>query len=416
MSSRNTLGFIVLAILLLILPVLAACGGNGDDTEEGPATPPGPEPRVITIGNHTDLTRVPSNVTIEVTMALEDIAQHYNDHEIIPGVTFDVISYDGQYNPANDVPGYQWLKGQGADLIFTTPPRTAVSIKSMAQKDKMVVITTSATKEAIDPPGWVFGIGGPLSEEMIYTLLQWLQANDPDFPQDRPARIGGAFWEEAGMGSVLQGARQYCMAHPAQYVWVYGELTEMKMSWAPEVAALKDCDYVFPNPIMTSFVKEFREAGGTARFLGTSAPLLFIDQIDAMGLWGEIDGSLFALSNFWRNDEAEIIDFLIALVNEYHPDQFDELFNEGIGYGIGQQIYVMFKLIEETVAAVGAENFSSEALYETAQSFSFVQDGYTHSLSATKRISGDAMAVYEARAAGEDIFRLTDRIPVITKP
>lgn len=406
-----------LVFLSLLVTLLPACGGGGTPEPTSRANQgPSDQPRIIKIGNHTDLTRVPSNATIEVAMALEDIARYYNENELIPGVEFEIITYDGQYNPARDVPGYQYLISEGADFIFTTPPRTAVSLRPLADRDRLVVFTTSATRDAIDPPGWVFGLGGPLSEYMVYTLLDWLPQNDPDFPSDGPAQIGGAFWEEAGVEATLEGARSYCMSHPSQYNWVYGELTETKLSWGPEVAALEDCDYVFPNPVMASFAREYRQAGGKAKFLGTSAPLLFIDQIDAADLWDEIDGSLFVLASLWRNDEGEIIDFLLNLLEEYRPSQVKQVFEEGIGYGIGQQIYVMFKLIEETVAEVGLENFSSEALYETAQSFSIIVDGYEHSYSKTKRISGDSVAIYEARASEADIFRLTDWIPVMQEP
>ena len=64
---------------------------------------------VITIGNLTDVTGPASNALTVITMSLEDTAEYYNKQYLIPGVTFEVITYDGQYDPSRDIPGYEWL-------------------------------------------------------------------------------------------------------------------------------------------------------------------------------------------------------------------------------------------------------------------------------------------------------------------
>jgi len=48
-------------------------------------------------------------------MALEDLVAYYNDSDLIPGVRLEVVVYDGQWDPARDIPGYEWLRGRGAD-------------------------------------------------------------------------------------------------------------------------------------------------------------------------------------------------------------------------------------------------------------------------------------------------------------
>ena len=65
----------------------------------------------------------------------------------------------------------------------------------------------------------------------------------------------------------------------------------------------------------------------------------------------------------------------------------------------------MFELISDTVTAVGTELFDSRAVYNTAQSFSMILDGCSHSFTETKRTSNDDLASYEVRAEKEDIFR-----------
>lgn len=201
----------LLPLLILVgIPVMAACGGGGDSTPT-PELPPTvspiatPSPTVaatlsptsdsvvITIGNHTDVTGMSADTLAPTTMALEDLARYYNENNLIPGVEFEVITYDGRFDPSRDEPGYDWLIENGADLIFTPVPSTAVILKPRVDDDKMVLFTTSLADEAFDPPGWVFAAGNTMGKFQAYTGLRWIAEIDPDFPQDRPAKLGGAF-------------------------------------------------------------------------------------------------------------------------------------------------------------------------------------------------------------------------------
>ncbi|MFC2028240.1 hypothetical protein ACFLU3_06090, partial [Chloroflexota bacterium] len=135
-------GVIVLAGTLLSVVLLAACGNNNDDNGENgngtsPTQPSPTEERVlITIGNHTDMTGVASTAMIVITMALEDMAAYYTDENLIPGVRFEVITFDSSYNPDYDIPGYEELKRQGADLFFGNVSPTPVRLKTLLERDK----------------------------------------------------------------------------------------------------------------------------------------------------------------------------------------------------------------------------------------------------------------------------------------
>jgi hypothetical protein len=152
-------------------------------------------------------------------MALEDTAEYYTENNLIPGVEFEVVTYDGQYDPSRDIPGYEWLKERGADFIFSPVGATAVTLKPFLEEDKMVLFMMAPHEDAFAPPGWVFAPGNSLFNEQMYTLLKWVAENDPDFPQDRPAKIGAAFWNESTGLAMLDGAEKYAEAHPEQYSW-----------------------------------------------------------------------------------------------------------------------------------------------------------------------------------------------------
>ncbi|MCP4612749.1 MAG: ABC transporter substrate-binding protein, partial [Planctomycetes bacterium] len=128
---------VILASILLALPLLTACSKNDETSAPTISPTPTPTPSAIkaqetvkiTIGNLSDLTGVSANAMGIINMALEDTVEYYNEQNLIPGVELEVITYDGQFNPARDISGYEWLKENGADLIFTAVPPTAVTLK-----------------------------------------------------------------------------------------------------------------------------------------------------------------------------------------------------------------------------------------------------------------------------------------------
>jgi len=422
------MGIVVLTILLLISLLLVACGSENKQTSTVQTIPtefptsteaaaPEPESIVITIGNLTDMTGVAANGMAPVNMALGDTISYYNDQNFIPGVKLKVITYDGQYDPARDIPGYEWIKERGADFIFSPVAATAITLKPRLEEDKMVLFAMSPSEEAFVPPGWVFAMGNVLYSQQIYTLLKWVAENDPDFPQNRPARIGGTMWNEPAGVAILGAAEKYAKTNPDQYEWEGGYTNKFSFVWTSEVEALKDCDYVFPPIPLNVFVKAYRDAGYTAKFLGTDAHIAFMGQIDDEGLWDEVDGMLVVRPFRWWNEEGELVDLTKKILYENHPDDAEDIIRRGVGYITVQPVYMILEAVRETVEEVGPQNFNSEALYNTLQSFSITVDGCHHSFSEIKRTSNDYLNIDELRSADKDLFRVDPEwLPLVSEP
>lgn len=410
----------LLLTVLLTLTVLGACGSSDDETASPTPVPEeteAPAQRTITIGNIADISGPASSGFTTLYLGLEDLARYYSEEDIIPGVRFEVETYDTRYDPAKEAAAYEHLVGEGADVLFTAIASAPVSLKSRLDADGMVLCTVVPVPEAFEPPGRVFAIGCNAYNYLAYTLLDWIAENDPDFPAGRPARIGGAMYAEALGESLMRGATDYVRSHPEQYEWVGGFLEGIKFSWADEVEALKECDYIFIPPIMPTFGQQFRAAGGTAKFLGTDAHLTFLGQIDDAGLWNEFDGSLFVQTGIWWTDEGEIVELAKDMLNRYHPQQAAEIRRTGVGYITIYNFEVMFETIGRAVAAVGADRFDSRAFYDAAVSFSATINGHANTFSDTKRTSSDQAAVYELRSADEDVFKAHHgQLPILYQP
>lgn len=403
-------------VVLTLLFVSISCSSSDAPTATEPATgldtaatiaPTSVGPVEITVGVISDKTGSTAQVMQVVDSALDDLVEYFNENGLIPSAELDVIYYDGQYDPANDIPGYERLKEQGADVIFANLSNTAVTLKSRADDEEMVIFSLFASEQASDPPGWVFCMNVPISA-YAQTMLQWIAENDWDWQTNGPAIVGGAGWTGPLWQEIQQGADAYCSAHPEQFEWIGGYLTDFAMTWGPEVDALKDCDYIIPPGVgLITFAREYRQAGGTATFL------CFESQAAVLGLaaqaagWDALDGSLFALPNRWWNEDAELSNLTNQLLNENHPDSAESIRNSGASYIGGiTEWYGVLMIIAETVNRVGAENFNSQTLYDTATSFSMAYgDCPEWNFTKNKRTSWNYVGIYELSAEEQDLMR-----------
>ena len=412
MNHSFKLVSITFLVMIVVMLLLMAC-------DDKPPTPlPKPKSTVstdqqsetITIGNYTDMTGVASTALQYSNMALEDMVAYYNDQNLIPNIEFHVIHFDGQYNPANNVYGYEWLKDNGADVIFSSVPLDVHVLKSHLLKDDIILFLLAAAEDVPDPSEHIYPLGDTLSKFHSYTLLKWIAENDPDFPKDRPAKIGGASWmDELQSRSLLEGAQEYAKAHPEQFEWIGGYLTEFTFIWDTQVESLRDCDYVLPPVPMEQFVSQYRAAGYEARFIGCSPHIAFLQQIHEKNLWDVIDGMWVIKNNRWWNEESEMIDLINKLLHENHADDVDEIIQSGIGYLAAYNVYMMLELIADAVENSSSGSFNSQAVRDAAQSFTLTIDGIqSNGIIEANLTSSNCLSIYEAHGDAQDLFRIRE--------
>ncbi len=421
---------IISVVVLLGLSLVAGCGGSGEsspqpivqptDTPGSGQTPPPPPPEdvVITIGNLTDLTGVSANAQIIINDAMEDLVNHYNDNNLIPGIELEIETFDGQFDPSNDIPGYEWLRERGADLLVSCVPPTPVSLKPVVDEDQFVMFVPAGNLDELMPPGYVFSLG-IVPEHCGYTLAKWISENHWDYKTKGPAKIGGAAWTDTASMDFLDAVKDYAEMHPDQFEFEGAHLNNFSFVWGPEVEALKDCDYVFMPTPMHAFVKQYYQAGYETTFIGADFQAAFMEMIDKGDLWEEIDGALFIRSSRWWSEEGPIIDLTRDLLFENHSStEAEEYMRAGTGYLSLCQWYQMLEIIKDAVEAVGPQDFDSEALYNATVSYSETIDGIElYSFDKNKRISPNYYLVQEARAAEGNLFRADPEwLPALTGP
>ncbi len=394
------------AILAVVVVFPGACSGSDNDEiiDETPVDTPETaqeiEPVKITIGNLTDLTGVSANALVDLDAALNDVVTYYNESDLIPGVELEVIPYDTQYEPARFIPGYEWLREKGADLIWNALPPGVTTLKSRANEDQFPIFSATANVKPEELNGsYVFRLA-IAPEYEAYTLLDWIANNDPDFPTDRPAIIGGAAWSEAYSDIWFEAAKAYCAAHPDQYEWEIDYLTHVKFNWETEVEGLKDCDYVYVPTPPQNFVKEYRQAGYTAKFLGTEVHAAFHGMIGKSQLWEEIDGMIFLLSAGWYTDDEPIMGLVNNILGLYHSEDEANGFRiNGGAYRAVMRINHLCEIIQDAVENVGAKNFNTESLIDAAKSWTFNYEEVENfsNFTETKRFSQNYYAVFKVQ-------------------
>ena len=388
-----------LIILAMVSGLCLGCGRGGENEEVN-----------IIVGNISDMTGPAATALVPINYAMQDLADYFNENDLIPGANIVVRTYDARYDPSRDVPGWDSLMDKGAQVMVTALPTTAETLKSFAVRDSIPLWSLTASDAQLDPPGWVFCAEAPTSA-LVSTLMEWISESDIDFPTDRPAKIGSAGWEEPYAISIRDAVKKYAQDHPDKYEWVAGLVAPMGvMTWSGEVEALKACDYVFPPSTgagMSTFMQEYRAKGYKAKFLGTDAHCAYRGlAIDAVG-WAGVDGMLTTQPSRWWNETSSIVDLAKTLIEENHSAEAAAIEYSGIGYiGSIHQLYAFYQVLQQAVKEVGAKNFDGQAFYDTAISFKTTWDGYEEwGFTATKRYTWNATGIYEWSAQQEDIVR-----------
>ena len=398
-----------LLTLALVTTLSLGCGGDEDKQRV-----------VIRIGEITDFTGPGSPAVRTIHYVLEDAARYYNEEGLIPGVKMEIISYDTKMDQSREVPGYDWVRDRGAQVVMAVYQLTGDILKPFAERDRIVVTNLTASVSQIEPPGWVFCFSSPTSLGFT-VLMQWISEEHWDWETDGPAKIGFAGWADPNSVEVKEAIEGYCQDYPERFEWVGGFLSPLgTMVFSNEAEKLKHCDYVSSFALVHGyFLKEFRARGYTATMIDSnSSPAYLGFLVDKVG-WEGLDGMLASnVTPWWDEEGFPIVDLAKELLSRYRAGEAEDIMKEGSGYvGALHQILGVFDVLRATVEEVGAENFDNEAFYNAAikyQASGAMFEGYPQwGFSETKRNFMDHYLVYEFDADVENLVRRSDWLHVL---
>jgi len=409
---------VVLLVLVLVgtLGVAVGCGGGGGG---GAVT--------IKMGVVTDLTGPASPALRPIVEVYVDTARYYNDHNLIPGVKIKLSMWDTHFDSARIIPGYDWLKEQGAKVIITFIATDAEVLKPFAERDKIPVLTTGEPGSIENPPGWLFATSGFAGEGM-YTMLKWVWDNEWDHSKG-PAKIGYGGWNTNVDQTKQDAIKNYAAAHPDQFTYVRCSLSPSGTADFTSVAAtLKDCDYLSGSaPHIAYLVRDYLATGQTkAKLLdcdgGLSSILAFMVRMNG---WQCMDGAISMMQclGLEERDISPLTQRMYDMLLRYRTGGGDlSKYADHLIYAAAgaSATAVAFDILNRCIREVGAENFSSQAYYDAAikyQTDGELWESYpVMGFSQTRRHLGQLFAIWKVNAAEQSFKWIGEWVETRVQP
>ncbi len=401
----------VMACFMVLALVTTLCFSCAEEEEKEKVT--------IIIGNMTDLTGVAAPALVPMTWALEDMVREvnagtaYGVDPLPEGVELRVISYDTAFNPARFIPGYEWLRQQGAEVIVSVFNDCSETLKPLAARDKVAILGMATSIPMVEPPGWVFSFDVP-TEWAANLMLQWIGDHWDYEGTGRSPTIATVGWNDAWGVANEKAASEYCEARSDDFDYVGGYLAPVgTLTWSGEITKVLNVDYVQVAAngglMPASFMDQYRRAGGTGINFDTESQSAYIGFITDYAGWDAMDGKLNDQVWGWWGLPWPEVQYAKDVVHKYHPDEAEDIIHAGMGYlGGGSMQLFALRIVVATINRVGAENFSGQAFYDTAINFMEDWAGSMKGFTPTRRYVTDDMIMLEWDADTEDLIMISD--------
>ena len=393
-----------LLVLVLLVPLCFGCGGG---KEKGVT---------IIVGEINDLTGFASPALLPIHYALEDMVRYYNDEGLIPGVKIKIAAYDTRLDAAREVLGYEWVKERGAKLIVPALYTTGEAVRPFADREKVILASTSTTEGLIEPPGWVFCFGYP-GQWGMKALMKWISENQWDYTKGIP-KIGFGAYSDPFATEEVKMMKQYCQDNPDKFQWGGSFLAPIgTMFFSGGVEKLKDCDYVASVGFSVGYLmKEFRDKGYKQTFVDSGGVASIYGWLLNTCGPEALDGTLTANQHPIWGESYQIVNFATELLHRYRSGQAEDIIQANNTYlGSCHQFVAIFQILQTAIEEVGAENFDNQAFYDAAikyQASGPLFEGYPQwGFSEAKRNFMDQCLLYRFDAKAEKLVRVSDWLP-----
>ncbi|MFH1775836.1 MAG: ABC transporter substrate-binding protein [Chloroflexota bacterium] len=338
---------IFLSLLLLLTPIVSACGGGA---------PKGAEIRIGVMGGQS--AHAASSV-VPLLEELEHIFRYINEVEGgIDGVKVDWRIVDNKGTPDGAVMAYKELRDTFDPLVYlSVEDYLLLGIKDMLAEDESVVFTLSTINpQGFLPPGRLFSVAIPTADGLAgfarWVLSDWKGSGKPkigvlywDLPSGQQWRIAEAWMRNQGVDLVpttfpitaLDLKPQLLSLRDAgvDYIWMLGLAHNAAV-------AIRDFRGLGLADKITFCFNEYTEANVVLDIVGPAAEGFYTYRSESPYSDGSQAAQLYSEIWKWATGEDKWTDNRILIT-----------FKAALGAAV-----------EQAVADVGWENLDSVAVYD----------------------------------------------------
>jgi hypothetical protein len=353
MRRFRTPAMVLLCLLLIALPSLLGCGSKESTTKE------------IKYGWIWDFTGRASFGVTQTYVGFKDYLRMVRETDPIPGVKISLLIYDTQSDAAKVPLGYDYMKGQGVDVLSAAPQDTEL-LRSRFESDEIPFYALSNIKSMVDCE-WLHALYGP-PEYQIDTEMEWIAQNWASYPTKPKIAFVGL----AGVSFYVSqeaAVREWAAAHSDQFEWLGSSFVPSTItSWALEIEKYKSADYIFASmsgPPLVSLLQQARARGYTKTFMGPSETWFSFYKLLRDGVTpANLDNVIAGTYTPWWGDDNSFMDEVEEYAQEYHTEDEMTSIHQGTGQFNGWAAGMIFvDAVRRAIKEVGVENLDGAAIH-----------------------------------------------------
>ena len=406
-GKAQSVMFCLLALLLVTLPLLAACGD--DDEDKTPAA----EEKEITIGGSFPLTGAAAPSVGPAFGSLMDLFKYINEVEGgIDGIKLRLVWADSKYDPATAATAYRRMRDRHHPILWMTydSDYMLMPLKEMFERDKTPVLVAAVyLPELVTPPGMFFAWRNAEANQFTGVARWVLQDWEALGGTGRP-KLAFMHWDlPFGWAAKEGGGYRWAEEHGVDVIDRTYLPTPLDLR--PQLLDLRDkgVDYIYFSGMTTDVTVLVRDVRATGLWDeiklvidASTEPYTYLLPVvgeDAEGLYQvQMDEPWTAGPEVAK---AHRIEAKIREWAGHSPSRLDS------GHGVATK-QILTALVRQAVADVGYENLNGEAMYNAFQKLKHVDTlGGYHNVGwgPDKRVgqSGIKIVQYRKMAPGSEI-------------